>query len=380
MRFRMGVEEEFHVVDAETGLLVPEAPVLLDDLPSDRFTGEFQLGVIESQSGVHDSPAALRADLVGTRRTLDKVASQRGLTVVAAGTVPLVPTSSRGFGPDIRYTEMAGEYQALADEQLICGAQVHVDVPDRDTAVRAMPWLSPWLPVLLALSASSPFWQGADTGFASWRTMVWQRWPSAGPAGTYASAAEYDAAVDDLIRSGVISDAGMIYTDVRPSAHQKTLELRICDACPDVDTVVLVAALFRAMVVDACEAVARRAPLRPVTHEWLRAATWRAARSGLEGDLLDPTTLEPAPAHRVVCSMLKHLRPTLTAFGDWHSVAAATDALLASGSAARRLRTAAFDSSWRDIVGLLADLTHAAEDEYEPRPSAPITEANTCVA
>ncbi|MBK3648056.1 YbdK family carboxylate-amine ligase, partial [Streptomyces sp. MBT33] len=148
---------------------------------------------------------------------------------------------------------MVEEYRQVADEQLICGAQVHVDVPDRDTAVGIMCLISPWLPVLLALSASSPFWQGSDTGYASWRTLLWQRWPTAGPVGCFSGAAEYDAAVDGLVRSGVISDAGMIYYDVRPSAHLQTLELRICDACPRVETVVLVAGLYRALVTDALE-------------------------------------------------------------------------------------------------------------------------------
>ena len=156
-----------------------------------------------------------------------------------AGSVPLVDGSALGITESPRYERMRDEYQMLAFEQQICGTQVHVDVPDRDAAVAVMQHSAPWLPVLLALSASSPFWQSEDTGYASSRTLAWHRWPTAGPPAPLRDAADYDALIDDLLRSGTMSDPGMVYFDMRPSAHQKTVELRICDASPTVDGVVL---------------------------------------------------------------------------------------------------------------------------------------------
>ncbi|MEV5427963.1 glutamate--cysteine ligase [Streptomyces sp. NPDC052701] len=342
MTVRIGAEEEFHVLDVESGRLVPRARAVLDRLDRPGFTTELQQSVVESNSQVHDSLDDLYADLAGARRRLDTAASSLGLAVVAAGTVPLARLTPRDVTADARYRHMADEYRKVADEQLICSAQVHVDVPDRDTAVRAMCLVSPWLPPLLALSASSPFWLGADTGYASWRTMLWQRWPTAGPAGCHAGAAEYDAAVEELIGSGVISDAGMVYHDVRPSAHQRTLELRICDACPRVETVVLVAGLFRALVREACERLADRdGPVCDGRHDWLRAATWRAARSGLEGHLVDPGTRRAAPAAEVLRGMRDRLRPALEASGDWDTVHGLLEQALSAGSAAHRLRRAA---------------------------------------
>ena len=138
----------------------------------------------------------------------------------------------RDLGPDPRYENMRGEYRMLVREQLICGAQVHVDVHDRDLAVAVAHRVAPWLPALLALSASSPFWLGTDTGYASYRTLIWRRWPTTGAFGGFESAADYDQTVADLVRSEVISDPGMIYFDVRPSTRLPTVELRICDACP----------------------------------------------------------------------------------------------------------------------------------------------------
>ncbi|QKW26102.1 glutamate--cysteine ligase [Streptomyces seoulensis] len=338
----IGAEEEFHLLDADSGLLVPRARAVLALLPGSGFTSELQQSVVESNSGVHDTLEGLHADLTASRRRLDTAVSALGLAAAAAGTVPLAAVGSADVTPDPRYRHMTEEYRRVADEQLICSAQVHVDVPDRDTAVRAMCLVAPWLPPLLALSASSPFWLGADTGYASWRTMLWQRWPTAGPAGCHRDAADYDATVAELVRSGVITDTGMVYYDIRPSAHQRTLELRICDACPRAETVVLVAGLFRALVHDACLRLARReAPACDGHHEWLRAAAWRAARSGLEGPLVDPVTRRAVPARVALLGMLARLRPALEASGDWENVHELLDRALAEGSAAHRLRRAA---------------------------------------
>ncbi|OYP13329.1 glutamate--cysteine ligase [Streptomyces sp. FBKL.4005] len=338
MTVRIGVEEEFHIVEVETGLLVPRADSLLAQLPGPTFTTELQQATVESNSGVHTSLDDLYRDVTSTRRRLDATATGHGLAVVSAGTVPLARTADIRPTAGRRYRRMVEEYRMVADEQLICGTHVHVDAPDRDLAVRTMCAVSPWLPVLLALSASSPFWLGADTGYASWRTMVWQRWPTAGPVGCFANAAEYDATVQGLIDSGVISDPGMIYTDIRPSAHQPTLELRICDACPRAATVVLVAGLFRALVTEAAERPGLACGGR---HEWLRAASWRAARSGLEGTLIDPRTRRAAPAPQVVRGLLAHVRPALEAAGDWQTVRDLAEQALMDGSAAHRMRRTA---------------------------------------
>ncbi len=354
MTVRIGAEEEFHVVDVESGRLVPRADTLLGRLEGPGFSRELQQTTVETNSGVHDTLDALFADLSATRRRLDAAASSAGLAVVAAGTVPLARVTSHDVTADHRFRRMADDYRRLADEQLICSAQIHVDIPDRDTAVRAMCLVSPWLPPLLALSASSPFWLGSDTGYASWRTMLWQRWPTAGPAGCYRNAAEYDAAMEELIGAGVISDTGMLYQDVRPSAHQPTLELRVCDACPRTETVALVAGLFRALVIDALHRLESGGHTGcDGHHEWLRAATWRAARSGLEGPLVDPATRRAAPAPAVLRAMLRRLRPALEQSGDYATVRALLEEALAAGSAAHRLRRTAEDEDLLAGVDLL---------------------------
>jgi glutamate---cysteine ligase / carboxylate-amine ligase len=217
---------------------------------------------------------------------------------------------------------------------------VHVEVCDRNVAVAVAHRVAPWLPVLLALSASSPFWLGTDTGYASYRIMIWRRWPTTGALGCFASAADYDQTVADLVRSGVITDPGMLYFDVRPSAHLPTVELRICDACPRLEDVILISGLFRALVIrEAGAAIAGRPPL-PVRPELLAAATWRAAQSGLEDNLVALPTATPVPAHQLIRRLLAELRPTLETAGEWELVAQLARSTLARPGSAARQRAA----------------------------------------
>src|SRR5262249_14844403 len=214
---------------------------------SRAYATELQQTTVETNTDVAHSLDDLRRSLVELRSELTSAAEALGIGVAAAGTMPLsVPLI---ITENARFRRMLAEYQLLVHEQLICGMQVHVGIGDPDAAAALVDRVSPWLPPLLALSASSPFsHNGQDTGYASSRSLIWSRWPTTGGAGAFASAAEYDAEVQNLVASGVISDPGMIYFDVRPSAHVPTVELRVCDACPSVDTVLLIAGLFRAVV------------------------------------------------------------------------------------------------------------------------------------
>src|SRR3954454_2763719 len=282
----VGVEEEFHLVDLESRCAVPRVPELLDELTAldgEAFAAELKPSIIETNSRPTTDLSDLRSDLVRLRGMLAHIADERGLGVVGTGSVPLVDGSAEGITPSPRYERMRDEYQMLAFEQQICGTQVHVDVPDRDASVAVMQHSAPWLPVLLALSASSPFWKSEDTGYASCRTLAWHRWPTAGPPAPLSSAAEYDQLIADLLASGSMSDSGMVYFDMRPSAHQNTVELRICDANPGVDGVVLIAGVARALVRHGLRAHLEGRPMPRYRPEMLRAASWRAARSGLEG-------------------------------------------------------------------------------------------------
>lgn len=379
MTSRIGVEEEFHLVDLQTRRAVPAAEAMLDQLDGGSFAPELQRSLVETNTLPCDTLDELRAELCRLRHRLNEVADPLGLGVVAAGTVPLVDLLGTDISAGARYERMQHEYQLLVREQHICGAQVHVDVPDRDVAVAVVQHVALHLPTFLALSASSPYWRGIDSGYASYRCMVWQRWPTAGPPGPMRTAADYDAVVADLVASGTISDAGMVYFDIRPSAHLPTVELRICDACPAVDDVVLIAGVFRALVRRAREWVENGKPFPQTRHELLRAATWRAARSGLEGDLIDlanpygPTLVPPS---LLVEQLVNELRPELEAAGDWKQVLELSQRALAAGSsAAGQRRMFGRRGELTDVVDELLAQTRGESLHRAPPTTVPATSA-----
>jgi glutamate---cysteine ligase / carboxylate-amine ligase len=329
----IGVEEEFHLVDPETGELVAGARRLLA-ADGDAGEAELRLSMIEAASAVCSDLAGLRRELARRRDELLAAAQRVGVALAASATVPDSGTGRADIYPHPRYEWMRDQYRRLVDEQQVCATQVQVGVADRDLAVRLTAHLRPWLPVLLAMSGSSPLFQREDTGYASYRAIVVSRWPTSGPPPLVSSAAEYDTAVRDLVDTGVISDAGMIYFDVRPSARYPTLEIRVADACPALDDVVLLAGLARALVVTAAGYARHPGPIYPL----LRAATWRAARSGLDGELVHPETGRAVPAAEAVRALLVHVEEALERNGDRATVGELSEALLARGTSARRQR------------------------------------------
>jgi glutamate---cysteine ligase / carboxylate-amine ligase len=371
----LGVEEEFHLVDLATRRLTARAGEVLDRLAPTTLDGayaaELQRSVVETNTAVTSSLDTLQRHLIALRSALIETADCLGLGVAGAGMMPLSAPLEITELP--RYRRMLSDYQLLAREQLICGMHVHVGMPDRDLGARLLDRLSRWLPPLLALSASSPFSHaGEDTGYASTRSLIWSRWPTSGTAGRFASAPEYNAYVQDLIASGVISDAKMIYFDVRLSAHVPTLELRVCDACPLVDTVVLIAGLFRAIVLRELTLELEGRASRALPSGLQRAAMWRAARSGLEAELVDLSGPRSVPAGVLLNGMLNELRPELEWHGDWDRVQLSCQAALRRGSSARRQRDVLRTRSPADVVdSLLAETRGALEDEVAPSLAMP---------
>jgi carboxylate-amine ligase len=337
----LGAEEELHLIDLESGRLSAKAPRLLPKLPADRFGAELQRTTIETNTPVVWTLDDLRRVIVDLRQELSAAIAPAGVTIAAAGTAPRSEYADFELTSGGRYGRMQEQYRMLVDEQLICGLQVHVGVSDRDLAVQIAQRVAPVLPVLLALSASSPFWNGQDTGYSSFRSIIWQRWPSAGSFGRVSDAAEYDKVLDDLIASGVIADKKMAYFDVRPSSHAPTLELRVCDATPIVDDAVLIAGLFRAAVRKAEKAVESGAEWHPRSEPLHRAAMWQAARGGLTGELLGlGQHPERLPAETAVRQLVSRLRPELEELGDWGTVAELAEDTLARGNSTDRQRTA----------------------------------------
>lgn len=367
----VGVEEELHVLDAATGALVPDAPAVLGRLGGgEEAEGELHDSMVETGTPVCHDLVQVRDALTRRRAGLARAAAASGHAVIAAGTPPLADLGATTIADGDRYQAIRQRFGLLVEEQLVCGAHVHVGVDDRDLAVRALGHLRPWLPVLLALSASSPFWAGEDTGYASWRAQVWGRWPITGspPAGL-ADAAAYEALLDRLVEAEILVDRRNAYWDARPSELQPTLEIRVADVCSTLDEAVLHTGLARALATTALAAAEQGRIPEEVPEALLAAARWRASRVGLEGALLDPRSWRPSPAWDVVGALVAHVRPALAAAGDADEVRRLLSQVRASGTSASRQRAAALRGGLDAVVAQLRVETLQGTGE-EPNATA----------
>jgi carboxylate-amine ligase len=239
---------------------------------------------------------------------------------------------------------MEEDYQQIAREHLICGCHVHIGINDRERAIEIMNRARGWMAPLIALAGNSPFWLGEDTGYSSFRTEIWRRWPMAGSPHIFSSRAEYDALVRTLVETGSISDETKIYWDMRPADRFETLEFRATDVCLTLDEAVLVAGLVRALARTCYELAAldeeRGAAFVPVRPELLRASEWRAARYGVEAELLDVHAGKTVPARELIHKLLDFVRPTLEELDEWDEVQTLAQGVLERGNGAMRQRAA----------------------------------------
>ncbi len=364
--FTLGVEEEYQIVDMQTrALRAREREVLAQAQPTlgESVQPEFHASQIEIATPVCKTLAEARAQLIQARRALREAAAKTGCTIAASGTHPFSQTDAQPITPKPRYEDMAQDYQALARELVIFGCHVHVSLTDPDLAISVLNRARVWLTPLLALSASSPFWQGADTGYASFRTEMWVRWPMAGPPLLFADRAEHDALVQTLVQSGSISDETKIYWDVRLPAHVPTIEFRVADVCHRIDEAVMIAGLVRGLVQTCYAQTVSDMPFPAARPELLRAAHWRAARYGLDGELIDIGAARSVPASDLIRSLLDFIRPALEESGDWEEVTALVAETLQQGNGAMRQR-AVYQKSGRleDVVDyIIAETARGTE-------------------
>lgn len=350
----VGVEEELLLVDPDSGDPKALAAAVLaraaqDDPGQDVFEKELFGQMLEFATHPQSDMAALGDEIVRCRKEAARHAGQIGCGVAALATSPL-PVSPE-LSVNDRYRWLAERYGVPTWDQLVCGCHVHVSVESDEEGIAVLDRIRPWLPVLRAVSANSPFWQGRDTGYASYRSRVWNRWPSAGPTEPFGTAERYHRRVSAMVDTGVILDDGMVYFDARLSARYPTVEVRVADVCLAAENAVLIATLVRALVETAARDWRAGRPAGDPGVSLLRLGDWQAARFGLEGDLVDPVTLRPRPAPRVLESLLEHTRDALADSGDADRAARSVEELLRTGNGAREQRgLLERTGSLRDVV------------------------------
>ncbi|MFD3727543.1 glutamate--cysteine ligase [Streptomyces sp. NPDC058671] len=360
----VGVEEELMLVNAKTGEPFAVSSAVLasvartGDEAGESFEKELHQEQLEFATRPMKDMDELRDEIVRLRGEALRYARQSGAVVAALATSPLPVEPSRHLG--VRYRWMAEQFALTTKEQLTCGCHVHVAVDSDEEGVAVLDRIRPWLYLLNALSANSPFWQGEDSGYSSYRSRVWNRWPSAGPYELFGSAERYHEQVSDMLATGVLRDAGMIYFDARLSKNFPTVEIRVADVCLEPGTTALVATLARALVETAARAWRNGEPAPRISAGLLRLASWRAARSGLRGPLLHPLTMREAAPAEVFEALLQYTEEALRDTGDLDAAREGIAAHLSGGSGADRQR--ALRDEGLDLAGVVracADITTA---------------------
>jgi carboxylate-amine ligase len=339
--YTFGVEEEYQIIDPETrellargGHVVQRAQQALGE----EVAPEILASQIESMTPICRTLDEARAELLRLRGEIIEAAAKEGYQAAAASTHPFSRWQEQQITPKRRYQNIIEYYQRLARQQLAFGFHVHVGLGDREAAVLVINRARAWLAPMLALSANSPFWEGMDTGYASYRTQVWGRLPTAGPPGPFESLAEYDALVEALVAAGVVAEPTKIYWDIRLSERVETIEFRVMDVCSHVDEAVMLAGLARALVRTCHEKAEREEPYPDVRPELVCAAHWRASRDGLDAELVDLEAGRAVPAREMIENLLAFVRPALEEVGDWEDVSMLVCDALEHGNGARRQR------------------------------------------
>ncbi len=367
MTRRVGVEEEFLIVDAG-GSPVPLGEVLeqLSDFP--RLTSEMKQEQIETCTLPRTSLFDVAQDITTGRASADAAARRVGARSVALATSPLPVQST--IAPGERPAALMERFGLTAVEQLTGGCHVHVEIESDEEGVAILDRIRIWLPVLQALSANSPYWNGVDSSYASYRVQAWSRWPTTGPAEVYGSAAAYHHAMEQMLSSGVPLDQANLYLDARLSHKHPTVEVRVADVCLFADDTVLIAALVRALAETAARQWRDGVGPVPASATRLRLASWQASRYGLDGELADPFTGTLRGAFEVALALLDHLRPVLEEQGEFSTVEFLLFQVLDRGTGAAVQRNSyAKSASLGDVV---TDAVHITT-----LPTTPLREVDT---
>lgn len=303
--FTLGLEEEYLLVDKATRAVTEDAPEALFEECEKRLKGrvahEFLSSQIEVSTSVCADIGQARAELAELRTTIAEVANGFGLAPIAASTHPFSLWESQHHTDRERYNEIARDIQAPVRRLMICGMHVHVGLGnDDELRIDLLNQVSYFLPHLLALSTSSPFWRGLDTGLKSYRLSVFDEMPRTGVPNQFQSFSEYQRHVDVLVKAGLIEDATKLWWDVRPSARFPTLEMRIADVCPLMEDALTVAALFACILRMLYRLKLRNQRWRIYSPMLLEENRWRAQRYGLDEGLVDFGKGEVVPFGRLL--------------------------------------------------------------------------------
>jgi carboxylate-amine ligase len=364
--FTIGVEEEFQIVDPDTWELRSHVSELLASSAAtfgDLVKRELHQSIVEVGTKICADVEELAGEVIGSRRALADAAERVGLRVAAAGTHPFSSWTDQSLSPGERYANIVDELQLLARSLLIFGLHVHVAIPEQPLTIELMNEARYFLPHLLALSTSSPFWMGHDTGLKSYRTAVFRRFPRTGIPDRFESWSEYENYIKLLIELNCLDNAKKVWWDIRPHPTFGTLEFRICDVPTAPRATIAIAALAQAIVVKLYKLRTRNLGFRLYHRRLIEENKWRAARWGLDGKLIDFGRRREVPMRDLALELLEFVDDVVDDLGSRAETEYVRTILQEGTSADRQLRVHRETGDLRAVVRTIVEETRSAVEQ-----------------
>jgi carboxylate-amine ligase len=356
----IGIEEEYQIIDPETGELTSYIQKFLERgelVLRDQVKAEFMQSQVEVGSQVCRNIKEARQEVMRLRRAVSEIAEAHDRRIVSAGTHPF----SRWIEQDItardRYYGLAKDMGHVARRLLIFGMHVHIGIEDPDLRIDVMNQIRYFLPHILALSTSSPFWQGRDTELKSYRSVIFEDLPRTGIPGEFDSHADFERYLDILTKTRCIDDPTKIWWDVRPHCKFPTLEFRVCDACTRIDEAIAIAALFQTVVAKLIQLRRSNQTWRIYRPELLAENKWRAIRDGIDGKLIDFGIEQEVPLRFLMNELLELLEDVMDELGTRQEIEYIHTILNEGSSADRQRRVYHETGDLKSVVHMLADET-----------------------
>ncbi len=359
-QFTLGIEEEFQIVDPESRELRSHVSEFLDEgkmILGEQIKPEMIQSMIEVGTGICKNIQEARADISNLRGVIASLAEKNGLRIAAASTHPISRWQDQKIFDDERYELLVQELQTVARSLLIFGLHVHVGIPDRERQIHIMNASRYFLPHILALTTSSPFWMGHNTGLKSYRSEIFKQFPRTDIPDHFDSYPGFQRYVDLLVKTGCINDGKKIWWDCRPHPFFPTLEFRICDIPTRVDDTVAIAALFQAIVAKLTKLIEKNLGFRLYRRMLIQENKWRAVRWGLDGKMIDFGKQKEVPTRDLVLELLDFVDDVLDDLGSRKEVEHIHTILKRGTSADEQLRVYSETNDLKAVVDRLMELT-----------------------
>jgi carboxylate-amine ligase len=355
--YSIGIEEELMILDAETFELVNAIEALLEPAPLGEIKPELMESVLEISTDPCATVTEAGEQLRALRSQVSGTAARKNLAIGSAGTHPFAMWEDQRIVARPRYRDLISALRFVARQELIFGMHVHVGVDDPDKAIHVANGMRVHIPVLLGLSANSPFWRAATTGMASTRTPIFRAFPRVGIPPTYEDWEDYERRIEFMITAGVIADYTYLWHDVRPHPSFGTVEVRVMDSQTHIEHSLGLAALVQALVRELSEHFDAGKRLSRYPFEMLDENKWLAARHGLEGELVDLPSSDRVPTRALARRLLDRMREHCADLGSLSDLEAVEDLLTRGNGAARQVVVYEANHDLREVVAEIVAAT-----------------------